>query len=330
MNKACVLGAGSWGSALAMVLSENFEEVYLWTRNEEHAEEINSNRTNIKYLKNVEISENIYATTNLEDAITNSEIIVLGVPSQAIRGISREIKHLINENQILVNVAKGLEKETGYRMSEVVLSEIKNAKYCVLSGPSHAEEVAIKIPTTVVVSSLYEESMNKVQDAFMTNSFRVYTNPDLIGVELGGTLKNIIALGCGIVSGVGYGDNTTAALITRGLSEMKTIGVNLGAKEETFGGLSGTGDLIVTCTSKHSRNRKAGELIGMGLTKDEAVKKVEMVVEGIIATESVFNKVKNMNIQTPILSEMHKILFENKKPIEAIYQLMNRDKKSEL
>ena len=331
MKKVCVLGAGSWGTALAMVLSENSEEVILWTRNEKQKDEINLDRKNEKYLKGVEIPSNIKATTDIKDAIENSEIIVLGVPSQAIRSICAIIKPYINESQIIVNSAKGLEKETGLRMSEVVLEEIPNAKYSVLSGPSHAEEVAKKLPTVVAVSSVKSKDniSQVVQDAFMTEYFRVYTNDDLVGVELGGTIKNIIALGCGICDGLGYGDNARSALITRGLYEMKSFGVSLGAKESTFNGLSGIGDLIATCTSKHSRNSRAGYLIGTGCTKEEAVEKVEMVVEGITAVESVYIKSRRLNKEFPILEALYSVLFEDKKAKEALMSLMNRNKKSE-
>ena len=331
MKKVCVLGAGSWGTALAMVLSENNREVILWTRCEKHRDEINLSRTNSKYLKDIKIPDNIKATTNIKEAVNGSEIIVLGVPSQAIRSICATIRPYIEESQIIVNSAKGLEKETGLRISEVVLEEIPVAKYVVLSGPSHAEEVAKKLPTVVAVSSISAEYniAEVVQDAFMTEYFRVYTNSDLIGVELGGTIKNIIALGCGICDGLGYGDNARSALITRGLYEMKSFGLSLGAKEDTFNGLSGIGDLIATCTSKHSRNSRAGYLIGQGFTKEEAVEKVEMVVEGITAIESVYMKSRELNKEFPILEALYSVLFEEKKAEEALMTLMNRDKKSE-
>lgn len=329
MKKVCVLGAGSWGTALAMVLSENSENVALWTKCEEQVKEINKERTNNKYLKEIKIPKNIYCTTEVEDAVKDSEIVVLAVPSQAIRSISANLSKYISEKQIVVNVAKGLEKETGMRMSQVVKDEIENVNYAVLSGPSHAEEVAKRLPTTIVVSSLDSKISETVQNAFMTEVFRVYTNDDVVGVELGGTLKNIIAFGCGICDGLGYGDNTKSALITRGLHEVKSLGVALGAKEETFNGLSGVGDLIVTCTSQHSRNRMAGYLIGKGYSKEEAVAKVEMVVEGIVATEAVYKKTRGLNKEFPILEAIYSIVFEDKKPEDALIELMNRDKKSE-
>lgn len=329
MKKVCVLGAGSWGTALAIVLSENSENVALWTKYEEQVKEINRERTNNKYLKEIKIPKNIYCTTDVEDAVKDSEIVVLAVPSQAIRSISANLSKYISEKQIVVNVAKGLEKETGMRMSQVVKDEIENVNYAVLSGPSHAEEVAKRLPTTIVVSSLDSKISETVQNAFMTEVFRVYTNDDVVGVELGGTLKNIIAFGCGICDGLGYGDNTKSALITRGLHEVKSLGVALGAKEETFNGLSGVGDLIVTCTSQHSRNRMAGYLIGKGYSKEEAVAKVEMVVEGIVATEAVYKRTRGLNKEFPILKAIYSIVFEDKNPEDALIELMNRDKKSE-
>lgn len=329
MKKVCVLGAGSWGTALAMVLSENSENVSLWTKCKNQVKEINEERTNSKYLKGIKVPENIYCTMDIEDAVDDSEIIVLAVPSQAIRSVSKELKECLKENQIVVNVAKGLEKETGLRMSQVVIEEIKDIRYVVLSGPSHAEEVAKRLPTTIVVSSFDKEASEIVQNAFMTDVFRVYTNDDVIGVELGGTLKNIIAFGCGVCDGLGYGDNTKSALITRGLHEIKSLGVSLGAKEETFNGLSGVGDLIVTCTSQHSRNRMAGYLIGQGYSKEEAVAKVEMVVEGIVATEAVYKKTRGLNKEFPILESIYSIVFEDKKPEDALKELMSRDKKGE-
>lgn len=329
MKKVCVLGAGSWGTALAMVLSENSENVSLWTKCKNQVKEINEERTNSKYLKGIKVPENIYCTVDIEDAVNDSEIIVLAVPSQAIRSVSKELKECLKENQIVVNVAKGLEKETGLRMSQVVIEEIKDIRYVVLSGPSHAEEVAKRLPTTIVVSSFDKEASEIVQNAFMTDVFRVYTNDDVIGVELGGTLKNIIAFGCGVCDGLGYGDNTKSALITRGLHEIKSLGVSLGAKEETFNGLSGVGDLIVTCTSQHSRNRMAGYLIGQGYSKEEAVAKVEMVVEGIVATEAVYKKTRGLNKEFPILESIYSIVFEDKKPEDALKELMSRDKKGE-
>lgn len=329
MKKVSVLGAGSWGTALAMVLSENSEKVVLWTLSKEQCEEINNEKTNLKYLKDVEIPQNIVGETDIEEAVKDSELIVLAVPSQAIRSVCNQIKSYVCEGQVVVNVAKGLEKQTGLRMSEVVLSELDAVNYAVLSGPSHAEEVAKRLPTTIVVAANSEEISKYVQNAFMTDVFRVYTNTDVVGVELGGTLKNIIAFGCGVTDGLGYGDNTKAALITRGLQEVKSIGVALGGKEDTFNGLSGVGDLIVTCTSQHSRNRQAGYLVGQGYSVEEAVQKVEMVVEGIVATEAVYKKTRGLNMEFPILESLYSVVFENKNPENTLHELMKRERKSE-
>lgn len=330
MKKVCVLGAGSWGTALSIVLANNGNNVSLWTLNETQKEIINSKKTNDKYLPNIKIPENIQATCDLESALKDSEIIVLSVPSQAIRDVCKKIKDYITPNQIIVNTSKGLERNTGLRISEIVYSEIKNARFAVLSGPSHAEEVALNLPTTITVASKSNEDAIKVQSLFNNNNFRVYTNTDIIGVELGGTLKNIIAFGAGICDGVGYGDNTKSALITRGLAEIKRLGVSLGANAETFSGLSGVGDLIVTCTSKHSRNRKAGMLIGQGKNLEETLQEVQMVVEGIVATEVAYILSKEKGIEMPITEAIYSVLYNNIPAKKAVEDLMSRDSKSEI
>lgn len=330
MKKVCVLGAGSWGTALSIVLANNGNNVSLWTLNENQKETINSKKTNDKYLPNIKIPENITATCDLENALKGSEIIVLSVPSQAIRDVCKKIKDYINPNQIIVNTSKGLERNTGLRISEIVYSEIENARFAVLSGPSHAEEVALNLPTTITVASKSNEDATKVQSLFNNNNFRVYTNTDIIGVELGGTLKNIIAFGAGICDGIGYGDNTKSALITRGLAEIKRLGVSLGANAETFSGLSGIGDLIVTCTSKHSRNRKAGMLIGQGKNLEETLKEVQMVVEGIVATEVTYMLSKEKGIEMPITEAIYSVLYNNVPAKKAVEELMSRDSKSEI
>ena len=329
MNKMCVLGAGSWGTALALVLAENGNEVALWTLDENQKETINKERSNEKYLPGISIHKNIKATCDIEYAVKDSELIVLAVPSQAIRGVCKKISSFVSSKQILVNVAKGLEKSTGLRMSEVVLDEIEHAKFVVLSGPSHAEEVALGLPTTITVASAEVEDALKVQDIFINKNFRVYTNTDIIGVELGGTLKNIIAFGAGICDGVGYGDNTKSALITRGLAEIKRLGTALGANAETFSGLSGIGDLIVTCTSQHSRNRKAGMLIGQGKTLEETLEEVQMVVEGIVATEVAYNLSKKVEVEMPITEAIYSVLHKGVSPRDAVEELMSRDGKCE-
>ncbi|CEP91233.1 glycerol-3-phosphate dehydrogenase (NAD(P)) (NAD(P)H-dependent glycerol-3-phosphate dehydrogenase) [[Clostridium] sordellii] len=330
MEKICVLGAGSWGTALALVVAKKGYDVSMWTLNEKQCEAIKETRENKDYLPGVNIPENIKMTTSLEEAVLNSSLIVLAVPSQAIRSICKQIKPFVNKNQILVDVAKGLEKGTGLRLSQVCEQELEEFKYVVLSGPSHAEEVSRDIPTTVVVASENLEDAEKVQDIFMTSKFRVYTNPDVIGVELGGALKNIIAFGAGICDGLGYGDNAKAALMTRGIREISRLGVALGAKTSTFSGLSGIGDLIVTCTSMHSRNRRAGILIGQGKSLKETLEEVKMVVEGITATEVAYEVAKSLNIEMPITNAIYSVLYNGADTNNVVDELMMRNKTHEV
>jgi len=330
MDKVCVLGAGSWGSALALVLAKNGYDVSLWTRDKEQADSINKTKENTDYLPGVLFPNNIKVTTNIEDSVSNSKLIVLAVPSQVIRGISKQIKSFVKDEQILVDVAKGLEKGTGLRLSEVCREELPNNPYVTLSGPSHAEEVARDIPTTVVVASEDLEIAQKVQDIFMSPKFRVYTNPDIVGVELGGALKNIIAFGAGICDGLGLGDNAKAALMTRGIREISRLGVAMGANTSTFSGLSGIGDLIVTCTSMHSRNRRAGILIGQGKSLEETLKEVKMVVEGITATEVAYEVAKELNVDMPITNAIYSVLHGGCSANEVVMELMMRNKTHEI
>lgn len=329
MTKICVLGAGSWASALSKVLNDNGYNVTIWTRREEQSEEINKKHTNEKYLKNIVFDKKIKATSDLNEAIKDSKIILLGVPSQQVRSICKKIKPYINDEQILVNVAKGIENHTGKRLSEVCKEELPKNRFCVLSGPSHAEEVAIEMPTTVVVASDDIETSQIVQDVFMNQYFRVYTNDDLVGVELGGATKNIIAFGIGILDGLGFGDNSKAALMTRGLTEMSRFGVEQGADISTFSGLAGVGDLIVTCTSMHSRNRRAGILIGQGYSVEETQQKVEMIVEGITATIAVYEKSKKLGIEMPITECIYRLIKGELEPRDGLKLLMDRPKKHE-
>lgn len=330
MEKLTVLGAGSWGSALALSLAKKGYNVTMWTLNQEQADKINKTKENIDYLPGVLFPNNITLTTNIEQAIEGSKLIVLAVPSQAIRSVCKQIKPFVSKDQILVDVAKGLERGTGLRLSQVCEEELPGNPYVALSGPSHAEEVAKDIPTTLVVASENLEIAQEVQDIFMSPKLRVYTNPDVIGVELGGALKNIIAFGAGICDGLGYGDNTKAALMTRGIREIARLGIALGANTGTFSGLSGIGDLIVTCTSMHSRNRRAGILIGQGKSLEETLKEVKMVVEGITATEVAYEVSKKMNIDMPITSAIYSVLYENKNANEVVVNLMMRSKKHEM
>ncbi|KHO62782.1 MULTISPECIES: NAD(P)H-dependent glycerol-3-phosphate dehydrogenase [Thermoanaerobacter] len=326
--KISVLGAGSWGTAIAIHLNRLGHQITLWMRDKNQFEEIVSTRHNKKYL-DVDIPQEIYITTDLEEAAENSSIVVIAVPSHAVRDISKKLKDVIDKNSIVVNLAKGIETSTLKRMSEVIKEYLSN-EVVILSGPSHAEEVVRQIPTACVLASLNVKACEVVQDAFMDENFRLYINKDVVGVELGGSLKNIIALGAGISDGLGFGDNTKAALMTRGLAEITRLGVALGSDPLTFLGLAGVGDLIVTCTSMLSRNRRAGMLIGKGKSLEEALKEIGMVVEGVNTTKSAYRLSQIHKIEMPITKEIYSILFEGKNPYEAVYSLMTRDKKHEL
>lgn len=330
MEKMCVIGAGSWGSALALSLCKNGYQVEMWSRNEEQVRQINENRENTDFLPGVIFPDSIKLSTDLESVVKDSKIVVLAVPSQAVRSVSKQIKPFIKKEQIIVDVAKGLEKGTGLRLSEVVKQELPDNDYVVLSGPSHAEEVSRYMPTTIVSASENLKAAEFVQDAFMNPTLRVYTNPDVVGVELGGALKNIIAFAAGVCDGLGYGDNTKAALMTRGMTEIGRLGVAMGADVRTFTGLAGVGDLIVTCTSMHSRNRRAGILIGKGMSLEETLAEVKMVVEGIVATEVAYKVGKELNIELPITSAIYSVLYEGKNARDVVNALMTRTKKNEM
>jgi len=329
MLKVAFLGGGSFGTALAVMLSKKGINTSVWTIDETGVYDINEKRENTKYLPGVTIPEKVTAYDNLKHTINGSQIIVLAVPSQVIRTVAKQVAPLLTKDQIVVTVAKGIEKGTLKTMSEIIEEEIKELPIVILSGPSHAEEVARDIPTTVTASSKDMEAAKQVQEIFSSTTFRVYTNDDLIGVQVGGACKNIIALAAGITDGIGYGDNAKAALMTRGMHEIVRIGTKLGGRQETFYGLTGMGDLIVTCTSMHSRNRRAGILIGKGKTMEEACKEVGMVVEGIEATKAFYELKERENIVMPITDALYKVLFENKDPGTAVYDLMSREKKDE-
>lgn len=329
-SKIGVLGGGSWGTALAILLAKKGFLVDMWVRDSEQGKAMNIHRENRKYLPNVILPKDLKVTNNIEETILNKDIILLAIPTHGIRELLQSYKKLINREQIIVNLAKGIENNSLMRISEISKEVLPKNKFVALSGPSHAEEVAIDLPTTVVSASENRKAAEYVQDIFMTSNFRVYTNPDIIGVELGGALKNIIALGAGISDGLDYGDNTKAALMTRGIFEMARLGEKMGANPDTFSGLSGIGDLIVTCTSIHSRNRRAGILIGQGLSMDEATKEVGMVVEGIKTTNSAYQLAKKYNIDMPITEELYGVLYNNKNVKESVPNLMERDKKYEI
>lgn len=327
--KVTFLGGGSFGTSLGILLANKGEEVAIYDINKDVVDDININRRNDKYIKGLTIPQNVTAYNEIYEALNNTNYIVLAVPSHVIRSACKSIKGKVKKNIPIISIAKGMEKDTNLRLSQVIKEELDNP-VVILSGPSHAEEVAFSVPTTIVVTSEDMKVAEDVQNLFITNNFRVYTNEDIVGVEVGGAIKNIIALASGVCDGLGYGDNTKAALMTRGMAEIVRVGVKLGGKAETFLGLTGMGDLIVTCTSEHSRNRKAGYLIGSGMSKDEAVEKVGMVVEGIKACEVFYNLKKVIGVEMPITDISYKVLFEGVDPKEAVNHLMNRDKKSEV
>lgn len=328
MSKVTFLGGGSFGIALAILLANKGNTVSIYDRDNSVVDDININRRNDKFIKGLTVPKNVTAYNNLEEATPHCDYVVFAVPSHVIRTAARSIKGIVKENIPIICIAKGIEEGTNKTLVEVIEEEINNP-VVVLSGPSHAEEVAFDIPTTVLTSSKDMIIAEEVQDLFMTKTFRVYTNDDLIGVEVGGAVKNIIALATGMCDGLGYGDNTKAALMTRGMAEIVRIGTKLGGRIETFLGLTGMGDLIVTCTSIHSRNRKAGYLIGKGKTREEAVEEVGMVVEGIKACYAFYNLKEKLNVEMPITDALYKILFEDSDPKEMVSKLLQRDKKAE-
>ena len=332
MAKISVIGSGGWGIALTILLHKNRHDLMIWSFDKREAEELKTTRENKTKLPNILLPEDIKVTDDLKEAVDNKDVLILAVPSKAIRSVSKSLKDIIKDNQIIVNVAKGLEEDTLKTMTDIIEEELKekNPQVAVLSGPSHAEEVGKGIPTTCVVSAHNKELTLYLQNIFMNPSFRVYTSPDMIGVEIGGALKNVIALAAGIADGLNYGDNTKAALITRGIKEISSLGVAMGGEQSTFYGLTGLGDLIVTCASMHSRNRRAGILLGQGKTLDEAIKEVNMVVEGVYSAKSALMAAKKYNVEIPIIEQVNAVLFENKNAAEAVNELMIRDKKLEI
>lgn len=325
-----VIGAGSWGTALSMVLSQNEHDVHLWMRSREQFDTIQKTGQNPKYLPGIDLPGNIHYTVDLQNALEGKDLVLLSVPTQSIRSMLKQMKDIIRPEQILINVAKGLETGTKKRISEIIEEVLPEQPFVVLSGPSHAEEASKGMPTTVVASSKRKLWAEIVQDAFSNHFFRVYTNPDVVGVELGGALKNVIAFGAGISDGLGYGDNAKAALMTRGIREIGRLGEAMGANISTFGGLTGIGDLIVTCTSMHSRNRRAGILIGKGATLEDTLEEVGMVVEGIKTTESAFELSKEYGIEMPITEQIYQVIYRNGKAEDAVKNLMSRRMKNEL
>ncbi len=328
-KKITLLGGGSWGTALSKLLSENGHQVTVWLRDEEQCKLLSTERVNKKYLPKVQIPENIVFTSNINDAAYDAEILLVVTPTQMIRSILKQIDSEYKKDKIIINASKGIEIGTMCLVSDIVNEETTNCTFAVLSGPSHAEEVGLCLPTAITIACDDKDAAEEIQDAFMSTYFRVYTNDDVIGAEIGGALKNIIALGAGISDGVGYGDNAKAALMNRGIVEIARLGIAMGADVHTFYGLSGIGDLIVTCTSRHSRNWNAGYLIGQGMCKDEAIKKIGMVVEGIPTTYAAYKLSKKLNTEMPIVNAMYDVLENNTDVKETVNKLMLRDKKEE-
>lgn len=324
MAKVTVLGGGGWAIALAKVLFENDNQVTIWSKLEKEIDALKNDRENKVGLPGVIIDEKIEITGDIKDAVRDSEIIVMAVASSFVRGTAELLKGIVPAGQIIVDVAKGIEAGSFYTMTEIIEEVLPDCEAVVLSGPSHAEEVGRRLPTAVVIGAKKKEVAQRVQKTFANDYFRVYISPDRKSIELGGSLKNVIALAAGIADGLGYGDNTEAALITRGIKEITQLGVAMGGHSRTFNGLSGIGDLIVTCDSKHSRNRRAGVLIGKGYTLDEAVKEVNMVVEGAVSAQAAYELSKKYNVDMPIVEAVNKVLFDGEKASEALKQMMTR------
>lgn len=330
MKKIGVIGAGSWGTALAWLLANNGHEVTLWSIMEDEVKMLNETREHTLKLPGVKLQDSILITTDLETAMKDKDVLVLAVPSPFTRSTSHMMQSFAADGQLIVNVAKGVEETTLMTLSEIIEEEIPQARVAVLSGPSHAEEVGKGLPTTCVIGARDRETAEYLQEIFMSPVFRVYTSPDILGIELGAALKNVIALAAGVADGLGYGDNTKAALITRGIAEISRLGIAMGARAETFFGLSGIGDLIVTCASVHSRNRKAGYLMGQGYTMKEAMDQVKMVVEGVYSAKAALALSEKYHVEMPIIVEVNKVLFEDKKAADAVDELMQRMKKDEI
>jgi len=329
MAKIGVLGAGSWGTALAVLLHSNGHQVTIWSIMADEVEMLKTKRCHETKLPMAVIPEDMIITNDLQEAMTDKDVLVLAVPSPFTRSTAHLMKAFIRQEQKIVNVAKGIEESTLFTLADIIKEELPESDVAVLSGPSHAEEVAKMLPTTCVVGAVTIETAEYLQKLFMNKVFRVYISMDILGIELGGALKNVIALAAGTADGLGYGDNTKAALITRGIAEIARLGIKMGAKLETFYGLTGIGDLIVTCASVHSRNRKAGYLLGQGYTMEKAMAEVKMVVEGVYSAKAAMKLAKRYEVELPIIEQVNQVLFENKDARMAVDELMLRDMKSE-
>lgn len=330
MAKIGIIGAGSWGTALSVVLHKNGHEITIWSILASEIDMLKTEHEHKDKLPGVKLPEDMTFTTDIKEAVLHKDVLVLSVPSVYTRSTSKLLKDFVKEGQIIVNVAKGIEDHSLMTLSEVVEQEIPQATVAVMSGPSHAEEVGRGIPTTIVVGAKKKKTAEYLQNLFMNDVFRVYTSSDVLGIELGGALKNVVALAAGIADGLGYGDNTKAALITRGITEIARLGTAMGARFETFCGLTGIGDLIVTCASMHSRNRRAGILIGQGKTMEEAMSEVKMVVEGVYSAKAAMGLSLKYDVQLPIIEQVNQVLFEGKLAADAVKDLMLRDKKIEV
>lgn len=329
MADISIIGAGSWGTALALLLHKNGHHVTVWSIMEAEIKMLQTEHEHKDKLPGVKLPEDMEFTTDLEAAVTGQDVLVLAVPSPYTRGMSHNMQPYVKEGQLIVNVAKGVEENTLLTLSQIIEEEIPQAEVAVLSGPSHAEEVGRGIPTTIVVGAKKKATAEYLQNIFMSDVFRVYISPDVLGIELGAALKNVVALAAGIADGLGYGDNTKAALITRGITEIARLGVAMGGRFETFCGLTGIGDLIVTCASVHSRNRRAGMLIGQGYTARQAMDEVKMVVEGVYSAKAAMGLAKKYGVQLPIIEQVNSVLFDGQLADEAVKNLMLRDKKIE-
>lgn len=329
MAKVTLLGGGGWSIGLSCVLSDNQHDVTIWSFLQAEAEMLREKRENTRSLPGVKIGDSVKVTTDLKEAVTDADAIIIATASSYVRSTAHSLIPFVKKGQVIINVAKGIEEESLMTMTEIISDELPDAKVAVLSGPSHAEEVGKRMPTCVVAGAKTKATAEYIQELFANSVFRVYTSPDVLGIELGGSLKNVIALAAGIADGLGFGDNTKAALITRGIKEISKLGDAMGAKLPTFAGLSGIGDLIVTCASMHSRNRRAGILIGQGKSMGDAMAEVNMVVEGVFCAKAAWKMAQKYQIDMPIIEQVNAVLFDNKSAKEAIVDLMLRDKTSE-
>lgn len=329
MAKIGMIGAGSWGTALAVVLNKNGHEVTVWSVIESEILMLQEHQEHIDKLPGVKLADTIRFTTDLKQAVSGMEALVLAVPSMYTRQTAHSMAPYVSDGQLIISVAKGIEEDTLLRLSQIIEQEIPQSVAAVLCGPSHAEEVGRGMPSALVAGAKDKKTAERVQHYFMNEAFRVYTSPDIIGMEVGASLKNVIALAAGMADGLGYGDNTKAALITRGINEIGRLGLAMGAKYETLGGLTGIGDLIVTCASMHSRNRRAGILMGKGYSMKQAMDEVKMVVEGVYSAKAAMGLAKKYGVDLPIIKQVNAALFENKPVKDAVYELMTRDKKPE-